>query len=69
MKQEQLERMRGQADRAMAALCSMPIQGPAVIPVGRAMEAVSALASELRELEAEPAGEAPGQKGEEEAET
>ncbi len=69
MKQEQLERMREQVDRAMAALCSVPLQGPVIIPIGRAMEAVSGLAAELRVLEAESAGEAAGQEGEEEAET
>ena len=46
MTKEQLVKIRGQADAAMAALCSVPIQGPAIIPIGRAMEAVSALAAE-----------------------
>ncbi len=57
MTKEQLVKIRGQADAAMAALCSVPIQGPAIIPIGRAMEAVSALAAELGQLEPDPAGE------------
>ncbi len=65
MKKEQLIRLRGQADAAMAALCSVPLQGPVIIPIGRAMEAVSGLAAELRELKPDAAGEDdPGEEAE-----
>lgn len=59
MKKEQFDRIKNQADAAMAALCSAPLQGPVIIPIGRAMEAVSALAAELRGLAPDDAGETP----------
>lgn len=53
---EHIKKLEERLNTATAALCSFPVQGPVTIPVGRALEAVTEAAAELRKLEEKVCG-------------